>query len=67
MTNCLPPSEEFDLARDLPTTAADVAALRRLKELPTPLDWTALAPVWPPPPDLRRRPTFAGCPPFELG
>lgn len=66
MTSSSPPSEEFDLARDVPTTPADVALLRRLRELPGPLDWTALAPVWPPPPDLRRRPTFAGRPPFEF-
>lgn len=62
-------SPDLDMERDLPTTAEDVAALRRHRPDP-PADWlerlTALS-------DLalfssapRDRPTAAGRPPFDL-
>ncbi len=61
---------ELDLERDLPTTAEDVAVLRALHERHEPdlsrhLNRLAL-PAWLVGDALRRRPTFAGCEPFEL-
>jgi hypothetical protein len=60
----------LDLERDLPTTAEDVAVLRRLSERHEPGLGRHLNRVSPPAwlvgDALRRRPTFAGCEPFEL-
>jgi hypothetical protein len=62
-----PESRALDLERDLPTTAADVAALRRLRG--------QLPPGFPHAPVIReadltrllaRRPTSEGWEPFEL-
>jgi hypothetical protein len=60
----------LDLEHDLPTTAEDVAVLRRLAERREPglareLDRMSL-PTWLVGDALQRRPTFAGCEPFEL-
>ncbi len=56
----------LDLEAELPTTADDVAALRRAREQQVvDLDRLAL-PAWLVGDALRRRPTFAGCAPFEL-
>lgn len=61
-----PRSRSLDLEADLPTTAADVAALRRVRRAQV-ADLERLAlPAWLVGDALRRRPTFAGCPPFEL-
>ncbi len=69
MRNSSQPSEAVDFARDVPTTAEDVAALRRVRELRGPqgrFDWGRLSPSWPPPPALALRPTAEGRRPFEL-
>ena len=61
-------SEDFDLGRDVPTTADDVAVLRRLRaEAPgwfslTPAELLALLPD----DALDRRPTSAAARPFVL-
>ena len=59
----------FDLERDLPTTAEDVEVMRALRIRPVEGALTdlrrLLAPGW----TLEAaaaRPTFEGCPPFEL-
>ena len=59
----------LDLDRDLPTTAADVEALRRCRPARTPFDLrdiNSLSPTGFEYVDLSRRPTFRGMPPFEL-
>lgn len=64
-------SEMLDLERDLPTTAEDVAALRRVRMLP-PLDldsYLRFLAQLPPPAVVERRPERRRkeMPPFELG
>jgi hypothetical protein len=69
MRRSSPPSELFDLERDLPVSAEDVAALRRLRGIggSSPLTHPEeLSPSWPSPPDVATRPTAAGREPFEL-
>lgn len=65
-----PPSDDFDLARDLPVTPADVVALRRPRPPAVPPGLADLTPLAPPPfaaiPDPRDRPTSAGWKEFTL-
>jgi hypothetical protein len=59
--------DDVDFARDVPTSAEDVAALRRAREPRGSLeDLLRPKPDWPPPPDPASRPTAAGRAPFEL-
>lgn len=61
--------ELLDLQRDLPTTSEDVEALQRNRPAPFEDWWSSLqrlADAAPPAAQLRPRPTFAGCEPFEL-
>lgn len=66
MTRSSPP-DLLDLEKDIPTTEEDVLALRRHRPQWRE-DWldqlTALSETFPY--DLRKRPTFEGCEPFEL-
>jgi hypothetical protein len=63
-----PAAEPIDLDAGLPTTAADVAALRQLRERPVPNLLEHIGDLdgarWLPAPPRRR--THAGRPPFEL-
>lgn len=60
-------AETLDLDRDLPTTPAEVAALRRVRRSPVTLEdyLRFLAALEPPPDALRRRPGPCG-EPFSL-
>jgi len=64
------PSEisELDLERDLPTTSADVEALRAARRVLPPGDLTQLDRLWPPLPIpfMSQRKIFPEQPPFEL-
>jgi hypothetical protein len=62
-------SEPLDLDRDLPTTQADVLALRRAKALTPPLDlddYLRFLAQLPPPAVVRARPAPRAFPIFEL-
>jgi hypothetical protein len=60
----------LDLERDIPTTPEDVRALRQNRPQPVGDWWELLTKLAQQVPNLeelrRRRPTFAGCEPFEL-
>jgi len=61
-------SEPLDLENDLPTTAADVAALKQLRESHgmSFVDYLDFLSRYKPPPLVKRRKTHEGCEPFEL-
>ena len=60
--------EDLDLDRDLPTTAEDVAALRRLRESRNVsfAEYLEFLSRLKPPAEPRERKTFEGCEPFEF-
>jgi hypothetical protein len=59
---------DFDLARDLPTTPADVAALRAVRLRPQSGEYfLATLAAWNLTPPSAPQKTFAGWVPFELG
>ena len=66
-SDAIPIDRAFDLERDVPTTAVDVAFLRRLRQ-PTvnhlPRMNELSPPPWAPPPPCRK--TSEGWEPFEL-
>jgi hypothetical protein len=61
-------SEPLDLENDLPTTAADVAALKRLRESHgmSFADYLDFLSRYEPPPLVKPRKTHEGYKPFEL-
>jgi len=64
------PTDLLFLERDLPTTAEDTRALREHRPRAAADWWNELTTLFEQAPGaieaLRRRPTFAGCEPFEL-
>jgi hypothetical protein len=64
------PADLLSLEQDLPTTAEDIRALREHRPRASADWWNELTSLseqaGPSAEALRRRPTFAGCEPFEL-